>query len=148
MSSSIPFTHLVKLLFSCCVRLFVTPWTVPRQAPLSMGILQASMFEWIVILFSRGSSQPRDWTLVSRLASGFFTIWAAREAQVNWSGYPIPSPGDLPDLGMELESPALQADSLPTELSGKPKNTGEGSRSLLQGNFLTQESNWGLLHCR
>ena len=50
----------------CCalslspIQLFVTPWTVPRQAPLSMGILQASMLEWIVILFSRGSSQPRD----------------------------------------------------------------------------------------
>ena len=33
----------------------------------------------------------------------------------------FPSPGDLPDPGIELRSPALQADSLPTELSGKPK---------------------------
>ena len=33
-----------------------------------------------------------------------------------WSGEPIPSPGDLPDPGIELRSPALQADSLPTEL--------------------------------
>ena len=33
-----------------------------------------------------------------------------------------PSPGDLPDPGIEPGSPALQADSLPTELSGKPKN--------------------------
>ena len=32
----------------------------------------------------------------------------------------IPSPGDLPDPGIEPGSPALQADSLPTELSGKP----------------------------
>ena len=37
-----------------------------------------------------------------------------------WSGEPIPSPGDLPDPGIELRSPALQADSLLTELSGKP----------------------------
>ena len=36
-----------------------------------------------------------------------------------WSGWPIPSPGDLPDPGIEPESPALQMDSLPTELSGK-----------------------------
>ena len=36
-----------------------------------------------------------------------------------WSGQPIPSPADLPDPGIEPESPALQADSLPTELSGK-----------------------------
>ena len=33
---------------------------------------------------------------------------------------PFPPPGDLPDPGIELGSPALQADSLPTELSGKP----------------------------
>ena len=37
-----------------------------------------------------------------------------------WSGNPISSPVDLPDPGIELGSPALQADSLPTELSGKP----------------------------
>ena len=41
-----------------------------------------------------------------------------------------------------------QTDSLPAEPPGKPKNTGVGSLSLLQGIFLTQESNWGLLHCR
>ena len=43
-----------------------------------------------------------------------------RETQEYLSGYPIPSPGDLPNPGIELESPALQADSLPTELPGKP----------------------------
>ena len=37
-----------------------------------------------------------------------------------WSGKVIPSPVDLPDPGVESGSPALQADSLPTELSGKP----------------------------
>jgi len=37
-----------------------------------------------------------------------------------WSGYPIPSPGDLPDPGIELGPPELQANSLPTELTGKP----------------------------
>ena len=36
-----------------------------------------------------------------------------------WSGLPYPSPGDLPDPGIESRSPALQADSLPTELQGK-----------------------------
>ena len=53
-----------------CVQLFDTPWTVAKQAPLSMG-------------FSR---------------------------QEYWSGLPFPSPGDLPDPGMEptsLTSPAL-----------------------------------------
>ena len=87
---------------------FVTPWTVALQAPLSMGILQARILEWIAMPPSGGSFQPRDWTQVSR----------------------------------------LQADSLPSEPLGKPKNTGVDSLSLLQGNFPTQEKNQGLLYCR
>ena len=39
--------------------------------------------------------------------------------QEYWSGLPFPSPGDLPDPGIEPRSPALQADSLPTELQGR-----------------------------
>ena len=45
-----------------CVRLFATPWTVAHQAPLSMGILQARILEWVAISFSKGSSWPRDRT--------------------------------------------------------------------------------------
>ena len=65
-----------------CVRLFVTPWTVAHQAPLSM-------------VFSR---------------------------QGYWSGLPFPSPGDLPDPGIEPGSPALQADALPSEPPGKAES--------------------------
>ena len=64
------------------------------------------------------------------------------------SGLPCPPPGDIPNLGIEPRSPALQADSLPSEPPGKLKNTGVGSLFLLQGIFLTQELNRGLLHCR
>ena len=63
-------------------------------------------------------------------------------------GCPGPPPGDLPNPGIEPRSLALQAYSLLSEPPGKPKNTGVGSLSLLQGIILTQESNWGLLHCR
>ena len=42
------------------VRLFVTPWTVAHQAPLSMGILQARILEWVAMPSSRGFSQARD----------------------------------------------------------------------------------------
>ena len=42
----------------------------------------------------------------------------------------------------------MQADSLPAASQQKSKNAGVGSLALLQGIFLTQESNWGLLHCR
>ena len=65
-----------------------------------------------------------------------------------WSGYLFPSPGGLPNPGVEPRSPTFQADSLPAESPGKPRNTGMGSLSLLQRLFLTQESNWGLLYCR
>ena len=41
------------------VWLFVTPWTVGRQAPLFVGIHQARILEWVAMPFSRGSSQPR-----------------------------------------------------------------------------------------
>ena len=41
--------------------------------------------------------------------------------QEYWSGLPFPSPGDLPDPGIQLGSPALQAVSLPTEPPGKPQ---------------------------
>ena len=64
------------------------------------------------------------------------------------NGLPFPSPGDLPNRGIEPRSPALQADSLPTESLGNPNNTGVGSLSLLQGNFPAQELNRSLLHCR
>ena len=72
------------------------------------GILQARILEWLALPFSRGSSQPRDWTQVSCTSGGF----------------------------------------LPAEPRGKPKNTGVDSLSHFRWIFLTQESNWGLLHFR
>ena len=68
--------------------------------------------------------------------------------QEYWSGLPFPSPGDLPNPGTEPRSLTLQADALPSEPPGNPKNTGVDSLSLLQGIFPTQELNWDLLHCR
>ena len=46
------------------------------------GILQARILEWVAFPFSRGSSQPRDRTQVSRIVGRFFTSWAPREALV------------------------------------------------------------------
>ena len=56
------------------------------------------------------------WTVVCQdpLSMGF-------SGQEYWSGLPFPSPGDLPNPGIEPRSPALQADSLPIQLPGKPK---------------------------
>ena len=66
-----------------CVQLFVSPWTVACQDPLSLE-------------FSR---------------------------QEYWSGWPFPFPGDLPNLGVRLRSPAWRVDSLPSEPPGKPQQT-------------------------
>ena len=51
--------------------------------------------------------------------------------QEYWSG--LPSPGGLPDPGIEPESPALQTDSLMSDAPGKPKNTRVSSHCLQRG---------------
>ena len=62
------------------IQLFATPWTVARQAPLSMEFARPEY----------------------------------------WSGLLFPSPGNLPDSGIELVSPAWQVDSLPLSHQGSP----------------------------
>ena len=58
------------------------------------------------------------WTVVyqASLSMGF-------SRQEYWSGLPFPSPGDLPDPGIEPRSPAFQADALPAEPPGKPSSS-------------------------
>ena len=64
-----------------CDWLFVTPWTVAHQGPLSMNSPgKNTEVGWVAISFSRGSSQPRDWTWISHIAGRFFTVCATREA--------------------------------------------------------------------
>ena len=84
---------------------------------------------------------PMDCSLPGSSVHGIF------QARImEWVG--ISYSRDLPNPGIEPRSPALQADSLPAEPPGKPKNTGVGGLSLLQGVFLTEELNWGLKHHR
>ena len=93
----------------------------------------------------------------SAMSDFFVSLWTtARQASLSmgfsrqgyWSVLPFPTPGDLPKPGIAPRSPVLQADSLPVEPQGKPKNTGVGSLSLFQWIFLTQGLNPGLLYCR
>ena len=61
------------------------PWTVCSLPGSSVhGIFQARVLEWVAISFSRGSSRPKDWTLVSRIAGLRFTIWATRKVTWMW----------------------------------------------------------------
>ena len=77
------------LSLSSCVRVFTTPWAIALQAPLSTGILQARILEWVAMPSSRGSSQPRDRTWVFSATHKFFTIWATREANGLYTA-PVP----------------------------------------------------------
>ena len=100
----------------------MTPWTVARQVPLSMG-------------FSRQEEY--------------------------WRGSPFPSPGDLPNPGIESKSSASQADSLPAEaLQGSPESVSIQQKSdnlgcLIRGEFSSWRvedgrefcNNWCFLFC-
>ena len=60
----------------------LTPWEPMNWSPPGFsvhGFIQAGILECVAIPFSRGSSRPKDWTWVSCIADGFFTIWATRE---------------------------------------------------------------------
>ena len=63
-----------------CVRLFLTLWSVARQAPLPMGILQARILEWVATPSSRGFSPRRDWNCISCVGRQILYYWATREA--------------------------------------------------------------------
>ena len=66
-------------------------------------------------LLSRVRLSATPWTVAHQapLSMEFYR-------QEHWSGLPFPSPEDLPDPGIKPGSPALQANSLPLELQGRP----------------------------
>ena len=83
------------------------------------GILQARILEWVAFPFPRASSQPRGQTQVSCITGRYFTAEPLGKPKNTGLGRLSPAPADLPDPGIEQGSSALQANSLPTELSGK-----------------------------
>ena len=116
-----PVRQVMCLVAQLCLTL-CDPMDCGLPVPLSMGMLQARKMEWVAISFSRGTSQLRDRTQVSHIASGFFTVWA--------SGFWFPSGNpkntrvgslsllheNLPVLGIKMRAPAFQVDSLSAEL--------------------------------
>ena len=123
-----------------------------RQILYCLSHQGSPILEWVAKPFSKGSSQSRDRTQVSCIAGRFFTIWATRKVHEYQSGYPVSSPGDLTNPGTKSGPPALQADTLPAELPGKPLIPWKKDcHALLQGIFQTRGSNpcflW-FLHCR
>ena len=61
---------------------FATPWTIAHSS--LHGISQAKILEWVAISFSRGSSQPRDWTHGSCIAAGFFSTESPVKPLKEW----------------------------------------------------------------
>ena len=107
----------------CCenlshVRLFATPWTIQSYSSpgQNTGVGSLSLLQGIF---------PAQ---VSYIAGRFVTSWATREAQEYWSGIGYPFSSVLSNPRLELGFPALQVDSLPTELWGKPQEGSSSSR--------------------
>ena len=157
------------------VWLFAEPMDYSPLGCSVQGILQAKILKWVAIPFSRGSSQPRDQTWVSRIAGRSFTVWATRESLklVKNKDNPLPTLKKKKKVSANYRkrhswwlqySPVLflVAHSCPTlcnsmdcSLPGSSvhgdspgKNAGVGCHALLQGIFPTQGSNPDLPHCR
>ena len=87
-------------------------WSLPGSSV--HGIFQARVLEW-----------GAKWRSLSHVRF-FVTPWSIQSMEFSrprpeyWSGYPFPSPRDLPNPGIEPRSPTLQADPLPAEPQGKP----------------------------
>ena len=90
MWNSCAFIFLLFYFMNMC-QVFVTQscWTLCNPMNCSLpgfsvhGILQARILQWVAISSSRGSSQSRDWTWLSCISGGFFTIWAPREVWIH-----------------------------------------------------------------
>ena len=94
----------------------MTPWTAAHQGYSIHGRPQARMLEWVVIPFIREFSQFSDWTQISLILGRVFTIWATRETARIQDWVAIHSPVYLSYPGIILGSPALQADSSPSQV--------------------------------
>ena len=137
------FTHLEvrSLLDHSPVQLAACP--SPLGPAFTLGILSNSLLPWPLVFtyvfkffflpsLWKSISSMVGGNLVAKLCLSLATPWTVDHQaplpmgfsrQAYWSGLPFPSPGDLPNPGIKPGSPALQADSLPTELWGKPTSS-------------------------
>ena len=108
---------------SCVTGRFFTSWaTREAQVHVLYIFMCCPMLSCSVM---SNSLQPHRLQLTSLLCPWGFS------RQGYWSGLPCPPPGDLPNPGIEPRSPALQANSLPSEPPGKTKNIGMGGLNVL-----------------
>ena len=104
------------------IRLPASTHTPPLSHPLNIGYRNKS---------KQSNTKPskREGSKVTQLCPTLATPWTVAyqaplsvgfSRQEYWSGLPFPSPGDLPNPGIELGSPTLQTDSLLSEPPGQP----------------------------
>ena len=131
---------------------FEIPWILAHQTPLSVGFPRQEY--WSGSPFPSPGDLPKPGikpkchycaVLSQSVVSDFLQPCGLQPPRFlcSWGfsrqryrgGLPCPAPGDLPNPGIKLRSPALQDDSSPSKPPGKPKNTGVDSQSLLQRIF-------------
>ena len=103
----------VKVLHSICQQIWKTQqW--PQNWKRSVFMPIPKKVKWV-------KSLSHVWLFVTPWTVAYQALPSMGfSRQEYWSGLPFPSPGDLPDLGIELRSPILQADALTSKPSGKP----------------------------
>ena len=96
------------------VRLFVTLWTVAHQAPPSMGFSRQEHWSGVPFPSPGESSQPRDWSQVSRIAGRRFNLWATRAVSsrisYKWTFRLVLNPAWLLSLNNYLRFPFSHVD--------------------------------------
>ena len=136
--------HLTHSIFIHCLSSAVITYSAPMMAgngrlpkwmaPVCPIPLSQKLFSFLIMesLFSHWVKSNSFETLW-RVAHDDLSIRFPR--QEYWSGLPFPSPGNLPNPGMEPASPALQAGSLPLNLQGGRYGVRKTSLSLLSASF-------------
>ena len=103
-------THLTKVSGRCCCRIFMESRRAKGEDREEGDVVATVCWKWKLL--------SRVWL--------FATPWTIQSMEFSrpeyWSGYPFPSPGNLPNPGIKPRASTLQVDSLPSEPQGKPNS--------------------------
>ena len=119
-----------ELRINLCFKPLTLLWLPsPPSISLSLSHKHTQMHTLVVRIWHLESKDHVCVLSYTVVSNSLWPIWtAARQAPLSmgfsrqeyWSGWPLPSPGDLPDPGVKFGSSVLQVDSLPSDLPGKP----------------------------
>ena len=149
-----PWLHPLSLMHICTlshfsrVQLFATLQTVGHQAHLSMEILQARILVGVAMLFSRGSSRPRNWSHVSYISC----IGRHVLCHKHHLGAPFTDVHSLSQVALVVKNPPTNAGDIRDEgsIPGSGRSPGEGNGNPLQysclENPMDREAWWATVH--